>query len=309
MKRITLIVISLLIFAGCDSSPTGPEDATLTLTLELGDHDYNDALVESRMKGFMKVAHAEPSRDGSESIRRVLTDYEIMRGEAGVNNITFRTSVKPTEGRIQIMLYDGETGEVFQYAETERVISVREDVSIEYDEVFTFEPSVITASLSREGVFTTLTYKTQEYDSSSPYLYKTLRSSKDINELANGTNDINGGDEDDIIFGDYLVYSYNGFGSEDNEMTSIPEEGNRLADSGINEYGQLGVAEFPIDPPPSEQYRPYIFPDSLSGRFRFDIKDSWRTEEGEGPRYVYYPNLGADPVIRTAHDTPDEISR
>ncbi|NBC87179.1 MAG: hypothetical protein GVY25_13395, partial [Bacteroidetes bacterium] len=174
MKRITLIVISLLIFAGCDSSPTGPEDATLTLTLELGDRDYNDALVESRMKGFMKITNADPSRDGSESIRRVLTDYEIVRGEAGVNiiDVILRASVKPTEGRIQIMLYDGETGEVFQYAETEGVISVREDVSIEYDEVFTFEPSVITANLSREGVPMTLTYEARLIDSPSPYLYE-----------------------------------------------------------------------------------------------------------------------------------------
>ena len=304
MKRITLIVISLLIFAGCDSSPTGPEDATLTLTLELGDHDYNDVLVESRMKGFMKITNAEPSRDGNESIRRVLDDYEIASDGDSLNNITFRTSVKPTEGRIQILLYDGETGEVFQYAETERVISVREDVSIEYDEVFTFEPSVITASLSPEGVVTALTYKAQVNDKSSPYLAKTLRSSKDINELAGGAVGINGGDENDILVGDYITYSYNGFGSEDNKMTSIPEEGNRLADPGNNEYGQLGVAEFPIDPPPAEMYRPDVFPDSLHGRFRFDIKDSWRTEEGEGPRHIYYPNLGADPVIRVVNSPP-----
>lgn len=288
MKRITLIVIPLLIFAGCDSSPTGPEDATLTLTLELGDRDYNDALVESRMKGFMKITNADPSRDGSESIRRVLTDYEIMRGEAGVNiiDVILRASVKPTEGRIQIVLYDGKTGEVFQYAETERVISVREDVSIEYDEVFTLEPSVITANRSPEGVVTELTYKSQISDKSSPYIAKLIKSSRDID----------GGGGNDIIVGDYLVYSYNGLGSENNRITSIPEEGNLLADLG-NEYGQLGVAEFPIDPPPAEQYRPDVFPDSLHGRFRFDIKDSWRTEEGEGPRYVYYPNLGADPVF------------
>ena len=176
-KRIALIFISLLIFAGCDSSPTGSEETALILTLELGDRDYNNALVESRGEVFMKIT---PSRGGSEPIRRVLTDYEIVREGGVVIDIILRASVKPTEGRIQVVLYDEKTGEAFQYAETERVISIdgketREDISKKYDDVFTLEPSIITASLSPEGVVTALTYTDKAYDKSSPYIAKLIK--------------------------------------------------------------------------------------------------------------------------------------
>ena len=286
MKYIALIVIPLLIFAGCDSSPTGPEDATLNLTFTLpplGDHDYNDALVESRMKGFMKIGYNDPSRDGSEPIRRILTDYELVREGGDTNDtIVFRTSVEPIEGRIQIVLYDGKTGEVFQYAETERIISVRRDVDVKYDEPFTLEPSVITANRSPEGVVTGLTYTDKAYDKSSPYIAKLIKGSEDIG--------------DNKAEGDRLYYSYNNYGNEDDGNVSIPEESTLLADPGNG----VGIAEFPMGRDGASDaccYRPSAFPDSLSGRFRFDIKDSWRTEEGEGPEYFYYPNLGADPVV------------
>ncbi len=144
-----LMITTLLLLAGCDSSPSEPqqpEDATLVVNLDLGDHDYNDVTFAIKVGNQVYFEELEIDSD------RVDSEYEItvsINAEQLDQRLTFQYMMYNVSKRIVTGHALGDSFKV----EDGRII----EVNLTEDDFSTLGTPVITVSPAPNDSLT-LTY-------------------------------------------------------------------------------------------------------------------------------------------------------
>ena len=262
-----LMITTLLLLAGCDSSPSEPqqpEDATLVVNLELGDHDYNDTAIAIKVGDQVYFRELESDGDRADG------EYEItvsINAEQLDQRLTFQYMMYNVSKRIATGYALGDSFEV----EAGGII----EVNLTEDDFSTLGTPVITVSPAPNDSLT-LTY-TDDWvaegatDQQPPPIYDELAKGDDRPNDAICVVNPYEYDSDEDGFSDCSeALSRGSESSTEGVHQALAGPGNNLTD----EENGVGIASFQLA---DGRWRGA---DTVQLVIRVPVDESWRNSDG-----------------------------